>query len=234
MSYNINTVPFFTIKEKSSGPIDIIDHGTHFALYNNGDVWMSYIKGGDTEIRQMYSSYDLAYGDVLISGLGFGILALWLCNKPEVKSVTVVEISEDVIKLFKESNECPKKLNIINDSMITYNTDKQYDVLLLDHYERQSFAWRIKDINRICNRINHKDFWAWSLEKIYLFIMYQEFQMGRGIDFHKLLSSHNNDWSSNWCTFIDKHFPERTNLKNIPNDKINEYMYNFFNKETTF
>jgi spermidine synthase len=149
MQYNIKTVPFFTVKEKSFGSVDIIDHGSHFALYNNGDVWMSYEKGGDTEIRQMYSSYDLAYGDVLISGLGFGILALWLCSKPEVDSVTVVEISEDVIKLFKESNECPKKLTIINDNMVEYNTDKKYDVLLLDHYERQSFDWRIKDINRI-------------------------------------------------------------------------------------
>lgn len=232
MPYKFNTVPFFTIKESSSGPIDIIDHGDRFALYNNGDKWMAYQKGTDIEIKEMYSSYDLAYGDVLVSGLGFGILALWLCRKPEVNSVTVVEMSEDVIKLFKESNECPDKLTIINDNMVTYTTEKYYDVLLLDHYERQTYGWRLKDMGRICNRIKHKDFWAWSLESIYLFSMYEDIENKRGFDFDKVVTEHGNDLSTNWVGFIDKFFPEEKSLKMISSDKINEYVYHFFNRKS--
>ena len=159
--YDFKSVPSFAIKQMSSGPIDIIDKGDHFVLYNNGDRWMVYNKGSDKEIKELYSSYDLAHGDVLVSGLGFGILSLWLCSKPTVESVTVVEISEDVIKIFKELNDIPNNLTIINDSMINYQTDKHYDSLLLDHYERQDYAWRLKDISKIAKRIKHKNIWIY-------------------------------------------------------------------------
>lgn len=231
MSYDFKSVPKFIIKEASSGSVDIIDDGNQISLYNNGDRWMTYRKDNDLEIREMYSSYDLAYGDVLVSGLGFGILALWLCSKPEVKSVTVVEISEDVISLFKESNNIPAKLNIINDSMITYNTDKEYDVLLLDHYERQTFDWRLKDISRICSRIKHKYFWAWSLEYIYLFKMYTNLDHQVDLDINKILQDHGSDLSRLWIDFMLEFFPQEAATKNISGKKINEYVYGFFNKE---
>lgn len=223
--YNPSSIPHVVIKEGSSGPVDIINHGKNIALYYNGDRWMSYEQNNDMEMKELYSSYDLAYGDVLVSGLGFGILALWLCSKPEVNSVTVVEISEDVIKLFKDANVVPEKLNIINDNMITYNTDIEYDVLLLDHYERQLFEWRLKDIIKICSRIKHKIFWAWTLEVIYLAGMHKEF------DVEVIINKNGNDLSTRWVEFIDKFFPEEIMLKNIKNDKINEYIYTFFNKK---
>ena len=234
MTYNIESVPSFTIKEISSGAVDIIDEGDFFALYNNGDRWMTYQKYHDTEIRQMYSSYDLAYGDVLVSGLGFGILALWLCSKPGVTSVTVVEFSEDVIKIFKELNDIPEKLNIIHDSMITYETDKEYDVLLLDHYERQTFDWRLKDINKICKRIKHKHFWAWSLEVMYLIKMYTTEKNYMKSDIGKILLQSKKNFSESWPEFIDKFFPEEYTAKNISNKKINDYLYTYFNRRNPF
>jgi hypothetical protein len=223
--YNPTSIPHIVIKEGSSGPIDIIDHGPSLILYNNGDRWMSYLKNKDLEIKELYSSYDLAYGDVLVSGLGFGILALWLCSKPEVNSVTVVEISEDVIKLFKDANVVPEKLKIINDNMITYNTDIEYDVLLLDHYERQLFEWKLKDIMNICSRIKHKVFWAWSLEHIYLYEMYKEF------DVQVIINKNGDDLSTHWSDFRNKFFPKEIMLKNINSQKLNEYIYTYFNKE---
>lgn len=231
MPYDIKTVPEFVIKEGSSGPIDIVHDSNAFSLYNNGDRWMVFNKGNHAEIKEMYSSYDIAYGDVLVSGLGFGILALWLCNKPEVSSVTVIEFSEDVIKLFKESNDVPNKLNIVNDNIITYETDKEYDVILLDHYERQNFDWRLKNMADICNRISHKSFWAWSLEQAYLLKMY-------GIDAKDIINhkdedtvfSKKPDLSSFWDLFIDKFLPNEKQLKDISKTKINEYMYTYFNR----
>lgn len=231
MSYDFRSIPNFVIKEASHGSVDIVDHGNYFELYNNSDRWMIYNKDTDLEIKEMYSSYDLAYGDVLVSGLGFGILALWLCNKPEVNSVTVIEMSEDVIQLFKDSNVVPKKLNIINDNMITYNTEKEYDVLLLDHYERQTFDWRLKDINRICSRIKHKYFWAWSLENIYIFKMYTSEIHPIHLKIDKVLHEHAGNVSALWGEFIDRFIPQELFLKDLTNEKINQYVYTFFNKQ---
>lgn len=230
MSYNRDSVPPFVIQEASCGSVDIVDHGDYFVLYNNGDRWMVYNKNKDFEIKDMYSSYDLAYGDVLISGLGFGILALWLCSKPEVNSVTVVEMSKDVIKIFKDNNTVPDKLNIINDNMITYNTEKEYDVLLLDHYERQSFDWRLKDIARIANRIKHKYFWAWSLEAIYLFKMYSNKIKEDGIDIDNALKQSDTDFTTLWHEFVDTFLPEESQLKDLPNETISYYLSLYFNR----
>jgi len=230
MSYAYESVPNFVIKESSSGPIDIIDHGNYFELYNNGHSWMVHNKEEDCSIKEMYSSYDLAHGDVLISGLGFGILALWLCNKPEVNSVTVIEISKDVIKIFKDYNLIPDKLTIINDDIITYNTDKKYDSLLLDHYNSQSLDWRIKDMNRICSRIKHKHFWSWSLENIYLSKMYPNTKADQNSSRYKILVESEGDITVLWSEFIDKFLPKEKELKNLPNYKLNDYLYNYFDK----
>ncbi len=228
--YNASSVPSFTIKAASSGPINIIDHGDHYSLYNNQEQWMSYQKNSDSEIKAQYSSYDLAFGDVLVSGLGFGILPLWLCDNSNVNSVTVIEISKDVIKLFKESNVVPNKLTIINDNMITYNTNKKYNAILLDHYEKQDFDFILKDIENICNRIDHDIFWAWSLEAIYLFKMYSSLDNPRKMDIDKMLKDNKMDLSKFWAKFIDQFFPKDTLIKNISNDKLNSYICNFFDK----
>jgi len=228
--YNASSVPSFTIKAASSGPIDIIDHGDYYSLYNNQEQWMSYQKNSDSEIKAQYSSYDLAFEDVLVSGLGFGILPLWLCDNPNVNSVTVIEISKDVIKLFKESNVVPNKLTIINDNMITYNTNKKYNAILLDHYEKEDFDLILKDIENICNRIDHDIFWAWSLEAIYLFKMYSSLDDPRKMDIDKILKDNEMDLSKFWAKFIDQFFPKDTFIKNISNDKLNSYICNFFDK----
>ena len=224
--YNPNSIPYIVIKEASSGTVNIVDHGDQFVLYNNNEQWMTYNHNDDV-IKQLYSSYDLAYGDVLISGLGFGILALWLCTKTNVSSVTVIEISEDVIKLFKNSNSIPDKLNIINSDMTKYNTDKEYDSLFLDHYELQNFDWILNDIKKISSRIKHKNIWAWPLEGIYLFKMYAD-------ENYKTLSNifidnkSNMDFSGRWIDFLNKFFPKENMLKNINKDQLNNYIYTYF------
>ena len=228
--YDPNSIPYIVIKEASSGTVDILNTGNQFVLYNNNEQWMTYNHNDDV-IKQMYSSYDLAYGDVLISGLGFGILALWLCTKTNVNSVTVIEISEDVIKLFKNSNSIPDKLNIINSDMTKYNTDKEYDALLLDHYELQNFDWILNDIKKISSRIKHKNIWAWPLEGIYLFKMYAnenyETLSNIFIDDHES----NKDFYGLWINFLNKFFPKEKMLKDIKKDQLNNYIYTYCGSE---
>jgi hypothetical protein len=220
-------VPNFVIKEASSGTVDIVDQGDSFVLYNNGEQWMIYSKN-DLAIKQLYSSYDLAYGDVLVSGLGFGILALWICTKPNVRSVTVVELSEDVIKLFKDSNYVPDKLKIVNQDIRKYNTDKEYDALLLDHYELQDYDWMLKDMQTIARTIKHKNIWAWPLELIYLFKMYtnSDYESLSDLDIRP-----DKDFTQLWTVFVNRFFPKEKALNNIDPDTLNSYIYTFLNKD---
>jgi hypothetical protein len=190
---------------------------------------MIYNKDTDKEIKELYSSYDLAYGDILVSGLGFGILALWLCSKPNVKSVTVVEISSDVIDLFKQSNSIPNNLNIINDNMVKYNTNKFYDCIFLDHYETQDFDWRLEDISKISSRIKHDYIWAWSLEEMFIHKVYEKSEEKNKLIFYKNIMRDDRLIFDEWIVFINKYLPQESSLSTISKEKIKYYIINYFN-----
>ena len=54
------------------------------------------------EIETMKEAVDGAIGNVLAFGLGLGYYAYMVSEKENVENVTVVEINEDVIKLFNK------------------------------------------------------------------------------------------------------------------------------------
>jgi hypothetical protein len=87
MVYNSKDVPKVKIEVASKGDMEISVYNKQYLLYRNGKRENFLDAKTNKSIKEMYSSYDLAYGDVLISGLGFGHLALWVANKPEVKSI---------------------------------------------------------------------------------------------------------------------------------------------------
>lgn len=222
MSYNKVELPKFNIKESFSGTAKIIYKEGSFFLYNNDHKWMSFTENDQHQIAEFYSQYDQAYGDVLLSGLGFGILPIWLSNKPEVTSVTVVEVSQDVIDLFLLSNNISNKINIINQNILNFTTEKKYDCLFLDHYENEDWAFKLKNIQEICNKIDHDVFWAWSLEKEYLTQFYD-------IKNTYIFES-TPDLSLHWKQFIKENLPNETSLLNIPNNIINDYIYTYCNR----
>ena len=65
-------------------------------LLLDGDVMMS-----DTENERLTNRQAVigAHGDVLIAGLGIGMILIPMLQRPEVRSVTVLEKSADVIAL---------------------------------------------------------------------------------------------------------------------------------------
>jgi hypothetical protein len=222
MSYNNITLPSFNIKESVLNNAEITyKDGTYF-LYNDNNKWMTFTESNSHQIAEFYSSYDQSYGDVFVSGLGFGILPLWLCNKPEVTSVTVIEISQDVIDLFLLSNNIPEKMNIINKDISNFTTEKKYNSLLLDHYEGRDYAHMLKDMEQICNKISHDSFWAWSLEMAYL----SEFFDINDKDFFTV----KRDLSIHWKKFVEQALPNEKSLLEISNKTINDYLYTYCNQ----
>ena len=73
-----------------------IEVGEYTQLKRGGCLVMSDVPA---EIRDHMSMYYRAKGNVLIAGLGLGWITLAVASKPEVKSITVVELSPDVISL---------------------------------------------------------------------------------------------------------------------------------------
>lgn len=226
MSFDISTLPSVNIIESSYGSAEIKSRPNSYILLNNGQRWMVQQKNGYRSFKELYSSYDLAYGNVLISGLGFGMLALWLANKPGVNTVTVVEISSDIIELFKMSNTVPENMIIINDDMTTFSTEIKYDCLLLDHYETQDVNWIIKDAMNIANRISHDVFWFWPLEQIYI---QDQYKIGLTEKSNASL-----DYSYNWKRFLKDFFPNENKLFSLSKNTINLYIYTYFNCNNNF
>jgi hypothetical protein len=230
MAFDLKSMPNFNVQETTLGPIDVVLKDEVYYLYNDGIQWMT-LSPSHQEVKELYSSYELAYGDVLITGLGFGILALWLCNKPDIKSVTVIEKSLEIIEIFKQFNEVPDNLKIINADANTFVSDIKYDGIFLDHYELQNWDWRLKNMQEFCSRIKHDVFWAWALEEAYLFKTHN-------LDRKNLHSPNNNyqyfldisDIASGWEDFAKRFFPNEQSLLQIKTEKIEEYIYNFYNK----
>ena len=67
----------------------------------------------DAEINDFLPLIHAAFGDVLVSGLGLGCVTQALLARPEVNSVTVIEIDADVIALVGPHLECDR-LTIVN------------------------------------------------------------------------------------------------------------------------
>ena len=55
------------------------------------------------ELRSNFSAVSGARGDVLLGGLGIGLVALAVAQKPGVRSVTVIEKSADVVCLVEDA-----------------------------------------------------------------------------------------------------------------------------------
>lgn len=79
-----------------SGSARFVDPGTYTGMYEGGVLWMSDTRD---EIHDHSGAIIEATGRVLIHGLGIGMVVQACLRKKDVKHVTVVEKSADVIAL---------------------------------------------------------------------------------------------------------------------------------------
>lgn len=69
------------------------------AITKGGREWMTVTPN---EIRTMQTAVDAARGNVLVYGLGLGYFTYMAAVKDEVETLTVVDVDESVIELFKK------------------------------------------------------------------------------------------------------------------------------------
>jgi len=71
-------------------------HDTYQSLLHHGHVVMS---DSPTDLNDYDSFVDIAFGSVLVTGLGLGVLPRLLLMSDDISNVTVIERSSDVINL---------------------------------------------------------------------------------------------------------------------------------------
>ena len=99
-------------------------------LSQKDDTWMS-----DTPLEQESSKPAVvnARGDVLICGLGIGLVPTLIKDKPEIKSIDIVEISLNVVKLVWQRIKSPK-MRLIHGVAWKYlaKCEEKYDFIHID------------------------------------------------------------------------------------------------------
>lgn len=120
-------------------PGEYVPPGKYARLKIKGGVMMS-----DTRMEHItnYTALNRATGDVLIGGLGIGMLLLPVLQKPEVKSVTVVELYQEVIDLVepairKAAGSDSVKLTVVRDDVLTWRPTKgvTFDTIYFDIWQ---------------------------------------------------------------------------------------------------
>lgn len=108
-----------------------IPKGSYIRLIDKNDCIMS-----DTPMEKRTNSkfVENANGDVFIAGLGIGLIILAIQDKEEVRSITVLEKEEDIIKLVGSQLPLNKKVKIIKGDVFNYKfpKDTKFDSIYFD------------------------------------------------------------------------------------------------------
>lgn len=106
-----------------------IPYGKFVKLLHNGELIMS-----DTEMerRTNMDFVRAAQGNVLIGGLGIGMVLLAIQDKPEIKSITILEKYTEVIELVGNQIPFNDKVKIVEADVFNYKTKKLFDTIYLD------------------------------------------------------------------------------------------------------
>ncbi|MBO7303608.1 MAG: hypothetical protein J6V09_00090, partial [Clostridia bacterium] len=107
------------------------------AVLEDGNEWMTLTP---VDLDTCDEAIEAAHGDVVTFGLGLGYYAYMCAEKENVSSVTVVEINEDVIRLFKKhilpQFSHPEKIKIIKADAVEYARDimpkERFDYAFVD------------------------------------------------------------------------------------------------------
>lgn len=132
----------FHIDDKNFGAkLQGISPGTYTRLMYRGQVIMS---DTNMEKRTNLEFVRNAYGNVVVGGLGIGLILMAIQDKEDVRTITVLEKSKEIIQMVGEQLPLNKKVKII-----------QADV----------FEWEPKESD--CFNTIYMDIWTYINQDIY-------------------------------------------------------------------
>ena len=104
-------------------------------LNKNGDLIMS---NHNLMLKICKPYLDEFNGEVLISGMGLGVLILPLLNDVTITKIDIVEKDLDIINYVYtnrlENLDVSNKINVINEDIFTFAPTNNYDYILLNHW----------------------------------------------------------------------------------------------------
>lgn len=111
--------------------IDGILPGEYVRLMHSGELLMS-----DTSMEKRTNAEFCinAYGDVLIGGLGMGMIVLAIQDKEEVKSITILEKAPEIISMICGQLKFNDKVKVIETDVFTWKPNKgqKFDCIYMD------------------------------------------------------------------------------------------------------
>lgn len=116
-----NDAQFCGLRAVFNGGRGRLPEGIYKRLYRGNVLVMS---NTPDEIRDFMPFVRQASGSVLINGMGLGVLLKALLEKEEVKEITVIEKSEDVIKLVAPTYLKDKRVKVIKADAFEYEPEK--------------------------------------------------------------------------------------------------------------
>jgi hypothetical protein len=108
--------------------------------------------------------YQHAKGDVLIGGLGLGMVLLAVQDKPEVHLATVVEIEQEIIDLVLPQLPLNSKVNVVQGDIFRFVTNHLFDTIYFDVWnEVNAVNWKqMKKLHRRFRKNLKPDGWMSS------------------------------------------------------------------------
>ena len=98
------------------------------------DCPMPIMQDSEAEYNEHQWLWDNATGDVLVGGLGIGMIHQPLIDNPNVTSVTIVELEQDVVDLVWEHCAKDDRFTLIQEDLETWDipTDSSWNIAWLD------------------------------------------------------------------------------------------------------
>ena len=142
--------------------------GSYEILYNS-DKQVVVMSDNLMEIEDQEEFLGVAEGHIVIGGLGLGLIALRLLKKKGIKSITIIEIDQDVIDLVSPRLTPYPEVSVVQGDVRNFN----YNVLkfppdyvymdIWDDATSGSFKDRISVLNHWRQCCKHC--FAWALER---------------------------------------------------------------------
>ena len=107
---------------------------SYVGLFDAFSIDKAVMTNSEREKQSNLEFVEQAKGDVLIAGLGIGLILLPIQNKKEVNRIDVVEKYQEVIDLVAEQLPLNHKVNIINDDIYKFQPEIKYDTIYFDTF----------------------------------------------------------------------------------------------------